>query len=82
MSTPAVFIFGATGTIGRALVNELLPDHKAGRLKLVAAVRRPDAAAALESHGLETQLIDLDGPSWRVLFRLSTRCAAQTTYSC
>jgi NAD(P)H dehydrogenase (quinone) len=60
MAKPAVLIFGATGTIGGALVNELLPDHKAGRLKLVAAVRRPEAAAALESQGLETRLIDLN----------------------
>lgn len=60
MSTPTVFIFGATGAIGGALVNELLPDHKAGRLKLVAAVRRPKGITALESEGLETRLIDLD----------------------
>src|SRR5688572_16152735 len=60
MSTPTVFIFGATGAVGGALVNELLPDHKAGRLKLVAAVRRPEAVAAFESQGLETRLIDLD----------------------
>jgi len=27
MSTPAVFVFGATGKIGGALISELLPDH-------------------------------------------------------
>lgn len=60
VSTPTVFIFGATGAVGGALVNELLPDHKAGRLNLVAAVRRPEAVAALENQGLETRRIDLD----------------------
>jgi NAD(P)H dehydrogenase (quinone) len=60
MSTPAVFVFGATGKLGSALVRELLPDHRAGRLKLIAAVRRPEAASALESQGVETRLIDLD----------------------
>jgi uncharacterized protein YbjT (DUF2867 family) len=51
---------GATGAIGSALINELLPDHMAGRMKLIATVRRPEAAAALESKGVETRLIDLD----------------------
>lgn len=60
MSAPVVFVFGATGNIGGALVNELLPDHQAGRLKLVAAVRRPEAAAEFQSRGIETRLIDLD----------------------
>ncbi len=60
MSTPTVFVFGATGKIGGALVRELLPDHEAGRLKLVVAVRRPEAAATFEAQGIETRLIDLD----------------------
>jgi uncharacterized protein YbjT (DUF2867 family) len=60
MSKPTVFIFGATGTVGRALLDELLPDHEAGRLTLVAAVRRPEAAETLAGRGLETRLIDLD----------------------
>jgi uncharacterized protein YbjT (DUF2867 family) len=46
--------------VGGALINELLPDHKAGRLKLVAAVRRTEAIAPLKKQGLETRLIDLD----------------------
>jgi len=60
MSTPAVFVFGATGNIGSAVIRELLPDHQAGRLKLIAAVRRPEAASGFESQGMETRLIDLD----------------------
>jgi uncharacterized protein YbjT (DUF2867 family) len=63
MSTPTVFVFGATGTtggVGGAVIRELVPDHQAGRLKLVAGIRRPEAAAALESQGIETRLIDMD----------------------
>jgi len=60
MSVPTVFIFGASGTIGRALINELLPDHDTGRLKLVAATRRAEAAAEFESQGLEARIVDLD----------------------
>ncbi|MGK3968009.1 NmrA family NAD(P)-binding protein [Sorangium sp. So ce118] len=60
MAIPVILVFGATGKIGGALVEELLPDHAAGRVKLVAAVRRPEAAPAFEARGLETRLIDLD----------------------
>jgi NAD(P)H dehydrogenase (quinone) len=60
MSTPTVFVFGATGNVGGAVIRELLPDHEAGRLKLIAAVRRPEAASSFEKQGIETGLIDLD----------------------
>jgi uncharacterized protein YbjT (DUF2867 family) len=60
MSTPTVFVFGATGNVGGAVIRELLPDHKAGRLKLIAAARRPEAVSVLESQGIETRLVDLD----------------------
>ncbi|KYF73941.1 hypothetical protein BE11_50565 [Sorangium cellulosum] len=60
MAVPAILVFGATGEIGGALIDELLPDHAAGRVKLVAAVRRPEAAPAFEARGVETRLIDLD----------------------
>ncbi|WP_438007204.1 NmrA family NAD(P)-binding protein [Sorangium sp. So ce321] len=60
MAIPVILVFGATGKIGGALVEELLPDHAAGRVKLVAAVRRPEAAHAFEARGLEARLIDLD----------------------
>src|SRR5947208_101810 len=60
MSTPRVFVFGATGNIGSAVIRELLPDHNAGRLKLIAAIRRPEAALSFESQDIETRTIDLD----------------------
>lgn len=60
MSAPTVLVFGATGNIGGAVIRELLADHQAARLKLIAAVRRPEAASGFESQGIETRLIDLD----------------------
>ncbi|AUX39697.1 NmrA family protein [Sorangium cellulosum] len=60
MAIPTILVFGATGKIGGALLDALLPDHAAGRVKLVAAVRRPDAAPAFEARGIEARLIDLD----------------------
>jgi uncharacterized protein YbjT (DUF2867 family) len=62
MSSPVVLILGATGTIGGALVEELLPDHVAGRLKLIAAVRRPESARRFEERGIEARQLDLDAP--------------------
>jgi uncharacterized protein YbjT (DUF2867 family) len=62
MSPPAVLVIGATGTIGSALVDELVPDHVAGRLRLLAAVRRPEAARPFEDRGIDARLIDLDAP--------------------
>lgn len=29
MSKPTIFVFGATGTFGKPLIEELLPDYKA-----------------------------------------------------
>jgi uncharacterized protein YbjT (DUF2867 family) len=60
MSTPTVFVFGATGNVGGAVIRELLPDHLAGRLKVIAGVRRPDAASGFERQGIETRLVNLD----------------------
>jgi len=60
MSMRSVFVFGATGTVGGAVIRELLPDHQAGRLQLIAGVRRPDAVSRFESQGIEARLIDLD----------------------
>jgi uncharacterized protein YbjT (DUF2867 family) len=55
MSVPAVLVIGATGQIGSALVRQLLPDHREGRLRLIAASRKPDAGLAIE-----TCAIDID----------------------
>ena len=60
MSTPTIFVFGATGAFGRPLVEELLADHKAGRIKLVASARKPENVATLEKLGVVAKQIDLD----------------------
>ncbi|MFI7449071.1 NmrA family NAD(P)-binding protein [Nonomuraea sp. NPDC049714] len=60
MSPATVLVIGATGAIGSALVDTLLPDHREGRLRLAAATRRPDAAARVRDHGVEVRHLDLD----------------------
>src|SRR5947209_10335482 len=60
MSTPTIFVFGASGTFGRPLVEELLPDHNAGRIKLIASDRKPESVAALKQLGVVARQIDLD----------------------
>lgn len=60
MFPPSIFIFGATGSVSGTVVRKLLPDHEAGRLTLIAAIRRPEAASSFVKLGIETRLIDLD----------------------
>jgi uncharacterized protein YbjT (DUF2867 family) len=60
MSLPTVFVLGATGNTGGAVIRELLPDHQAGRLKLIAGVRRAEAIDGFERMGIEARLADLD----------------------
>lgn len=59
-SSPATLIIGASGTIGSALINELAPDHQAGRLRLVAATRKEEAARSLRERGIEVRHLDLN----------------------
>ncbi|WP_158846061.1 NmrA family NAD(P)-binding protein [Saccharothrix deserti] len=60
MSAPSVLVLGATGLTGGAVVNRLLDAHRGGELRLIAAVRRPEAAAAFAEQGIEVRHIDLD----------------------
>lgn len=60
MSTTKVLLIGATGAIGSALVDKLVPDQQAGRLRIVAATRRPEAASWLKQRGIEVRRLDLD----------------------
>lgn len=60
MLPPTVLIFGATGRTGGVLVDELIADHEAGRIELVAAIRRPAAAAGLVERGVAVRTLDLD----------------------
>ncbi|MFI9007772.1 NmrA family NAD(P)-binding protein [Actinosynnema sp. NPDC053489] len=60
MSAPSVLVFGATGRTGGAVVRRLLGQHQAGELRLIAAVRRPEAAAPFAEQGIEVRHLDLD----------------------
>jgi NAD(P)H dehydrogenase (quinone) len=60
MSSPAVLVIGASGAIGSALISELVPDHQAGRIRLVAATRKEEAAPAQRRRGVEVRHLDLD----------------------
>jgi uncharacterized protein YbjT (DUF2867 family) len=60
MSPTNVLVIGATGAIGAALVDALVPDQQAGRLRLIATTRRPEAAKELEQRGVEVRRLDLD----------------------
>ncbi|WP_026736252.1 SDR family oxidoreductase [Fischerella sp. PCC 9605] len=56
---PNVLIFGATGKIGRVLIERL---NQASDVNLIAAVRSPEKAAPLKTQKIETRIIDLDKP--------------------
>ena len=54
-AAPAGLIIGASGAIGSALVSQLVPDHEAGRLRLIAATRKDDVAQSLRERGIEVR---------------------------
>jgi NAD(P)H dehydrogenase (quinone) len=60
MSLPTVLVIGASGTIGSKLVDELVPGHQAGLLRVVAATRRQEVASSLRERGIEVRHLDLD----------------------
>ncbi|MFG1941463.1 NmrA family NAD(P)-binding protein [Nonomuraea sp. NPDC048826] len=60
MAPATVLVMGATGAIGSALVDKLLPDHRKGLLRLVVTTRRPDAADRLRKEGVDVRRLDLD----------------------
>ncbi|UBU17957.1 NmrA family NAD(P)-binding protein [Nonomuraea gerenzanensis] len=60
MEPTSVLVVGAGGAIGTALVDRLVPDHQAGRIRLVATARRPESARRLRERGIEVRHLDLD----------------------
>jgi uncharacterized protein YbjT (DUF2867 family) len=58
-SPPVVLVIGASGAVGWALIDEFVPDHRAGRLRLVAATRKQEAARSLRERGVEVRHLDL-----------------------
>jgi NAD(P)H dehydrogenase (quinone) len=55
-----VFLIGATGHIGNVLIDELAPDHEAGRLRVKVGVRSDAARALVEGKGVEAESFDLN----------------------
>lgn len=62
-SAPTVFLIGGTGLIGNALMDELAPDHVAGRLRVRVGVHSERSRTLVESKGLEAVNFDLDQPA-------------------
>jgi len=60
MSPPAVLVIGASGNVGPALINELLPDHKAGLLRLATCHPQAKGGRSLLERGIEVRHLDLD----------------------
>lgn len=58
--TATVFLIGATGQIGKSLMTELLPDHRAGRLCVKVGVHSERSSALVSTHGLEAVSFDLN----------------------
>lgn len=55
-----VFLIGATGHVGKALIEELLPDHQAGRLQVKVGARSERSLALVRDKGLQAVSFDLD----------------------
>ena len=60
MSTTTVFLIGATGHVGKALMGELAPDHAAGRLSVKVAARSDASRELVAAVGLTPANFDLD----------------------
>jgi uncharacterized protein YbjT (DUF2867 family) len=60
--TSTVFLIGATGHVGDALLDALAPDHAAGRLIVKAGARSPRSRALITAKGVLAVDFDLDRP--------------------
>ena len=58
--THCVFLVGATGRIGTALLAQLAPDHSARRIHVKVGVHSPRSAALVTAQGMEAVDFDLD----------------------
>jgi NAD(P)H dehydrogenase (quinone) len=61
--TSTVFLIGATGHVGDALLDELAPDHAAGRLIVKAGARSPRSRELIATKGVLAVDFDLDRPA-------------------
>ena len=55
-----VFLIGATGHVGVALMAELLPDHQAGHLSVKVGVHSERSRALVNAQGLQAVSFDLN----------------------
>ena len=60
MDVPVVLVVGATGRIGRSVLDHLSADQAAGRLRLAGLAHRSSGAEALAEAGIEARTLDLD----------------------
>jgi nucleoside-diphosphate-sugar epimerase len=58
-AVPTVLVFGASGKIGRALVDKL---HQTKQVHVIASVRSVEKAAPFQAAGIETRILDLNAP--------------------
>lgn len=58
--THTVLLIGATGRIGQSLLEELAPDHAAGRVRVRVGVRSERSKQLAASRGFDTCEADLD----------------------
>jgi NAD(P)H dehydrogenase (quinone) len=59
---PCILVTGATGTVGRSVLQQLLPDHMAGRIKLKGTARSEANVSALTAIGVPSVSFDFDHP--------------------
>lgn len=59
---PSILITGASGAIGSRVVNNLVSDHVAGRLRLIAGTRTESQRNHFRLLGVDAVHIDLDHP--------------------
>jgi short subunit dehydrogenase-like uncharacterized protein len=57
---PTVLILGATGQVGRFILEHLKREPDAVHIRVAA--RRPEQVAAFQQQGRDAVLLDLDGP--------------------
>ncbi len=57
---PTVLVIGATGKIGRPLVENLVKKNGANDVRVIAVTRDSEKAGEFEAQGIETRILDLN----------------------
>lgn len=56
-------VTGASGHLGRAVINSLLDDHAIRANRIIATTRNPESLAALSARGVQVRAADFDDPA-------------------